>query len=178
MGVELSPEVARITEQRTGIAVRTPDAPELTGMADVLHMGDVIEHLTDFERQPAGVLRILKPGGVFMAQGPLENNRNVFHAAVRVARRFRKRITNMAPYHTILATSKGQRALFRRMGLHEIRYTVTEETWPAPARFFSGPRGMALYLLRRISQAVSAACGGEMGNRYFYIGNLRPGPTS
>jgi hypothetical protein len=96
----------------------------------------------------------------------------LFHAAVRVARRFRKRITNMAPYHTILATSKGQRALFNRMGLSELRYSVSEETWPAPAQFFSGARGMALNVLRRVSQAVSSAGGGEMGNRYFYIGNL------
>ena len=59
------------------------------------------------------------------------------------------------------------------MGFNELLYTVTEETWPAPTRFFSGTRGMTLYLLRRISQAVSTAYGGEMGNRYFYIGNLR-----
>jgi SAM-dependent methyltransferase len=172
MGVELSSDVARITQQRTGIAVCTPNAPELTGMADVLHMGDVIEHLTDFDQQLANVRRILKLRGVFVAQGPLENNCNVFHAAVRVVRRFRKRVTKMAPYHTILATSKGQRALFNRMGLNEILYTVTEVTWPAPAQFFSGTRGMILYLLRRISQAVSTAYGGELGNRYFYVGNL------
>jgi hypothetical protein len=134
-------------------------------------MGDGIEHLTNFDTELANVRRILEPRGVFVAQGPLENNWNVFTAAVRVVKWFRKRITNMAQYHTVLATSKGQQALFNRLGLDEILYTVTEESWPAPARFFSGARGMTLYLLRRNSQAVSAAHGGEMGNRYFYIGN-------
>jgi len=173
VGVELSPEVARATEQRTGITVRTPSAPELVGIADVLHLGDVVEHLTNMDRQLADALSVLKSGGTLLAQGPLENNPNVFTATVRLARRFRKRIMEMAPYHVVLATSKGQRVLFARMNLEELAYTVTEETWPAPRRFFSGARGMALYSLRRLSQAVSAISREGMGNRYFYIGRRR-----
>jgi SAM-dependent methyltransferase len=172
VGVELSPEVARTTEQRTGARVRTPEAPELPGIADVLHLGDVIEHLTDMDRQLGHALSVLKAGGILIAQGPLENNPNLFTAIVRVARRFRKAITNMAPYHVMLATSEGQLALFARMNLESLAYTITEEAWPAPARFFSGGRGMALYTLRRVSQAISAVVP-AMGNRYFYIGRLR-----
>jgi SAM-dependent methyltransferase len=172
MGVELDPQVAAETEQATGIPIRTPGQPELTHAADVLHLGDVIEHLTEMDRQFPEALRILKPGGILIAQGPLQNAPNLFTLVLRVARRLRQRITNMAPTHVILATSKGQRALFARMGLKELQYTVTEEMWPAPPRLFTGLRGTSLYVLRRISQAVTAVWNRELGNRYFYAGRF------
>lgn len=170
VGVELSPDVAQATQRRTGIDVRTPRTPEIANIADVVHLGDVIEHLTEINEQLADALSVLKSGGILIAQGPLENNANLFTAILQLTRRLRKRVTYMAPYHVLLATSKGQRALFARMNLQELAYTVTEEAWPAPRCFFSGARGMTLFTLRRLSQAVSAISGREMGNRYFYIG--------
>ena len=170
MGVELDPRVAALTERATAIPILTPGSHELTGIADVLHLGDVIEHLTDVDRQLPDAVRILKPAGILIAQGPLQNAPNVFTLALRVARRLRQRVTNMAPTHVILATYDGQRALFRRMGLKEQTYIVTEEMWPAPPRLFSGFRGMSLHILRRVSQVVTVTCCPRLGNRYFYVG--------
>lgn len=174
-GVEFTPEVATRIERETGIEVFCAAEPPETVRADVLHLGDVIEHLTDLNNQMPEILRWLKPGGWLVAQGPLEAHQNLFTFAVKAARQLRKnRQITMPPYHVILATSKGQRAFFNRFGLKEVEYSVYEANFPAPAELafadLSNPRLPALFVLRKISQAVSAALPGEWGNRYFYCG--------
>jgi SAM-dependent methyltransferase len=172
IGYELDPQVARRTELQTGTKVLSGVGPEHAGIADVVHLGDVIEHLTDVDADVSRALSLLRPGGYLIAQGPLENNPNLFTFAIRFVRRLRRGAVRMAPYHVILATARGQRALFGRMGLREVRYTVTEEWWPAPRRCGGGARSTALYLLRKLSRAVTAKVGREWGNRYFYVGQL------
>lgn len=175
IGVELDEEVARDVRARRGLDVRTGrDAPG-DGAADVLHLGDVIEHLTDLDRQLPDVLRLLRPGGLLLAQGPLEANASLFTWTLKLARRLRPfRRVEMPPYHVILATAGGQRTLFRRLGLAELDFAVSEVAWPAPPRFaptlLRRPRAVALYCLRRASQAVARTRPAALGNRYFYAG--------
>jgi 2-polyprenyl-3-methyl-5-hydroxy-6-metoxy-1,4-benzoquinol methylase len=78
--------------------------------ADVVHVGDVIEHLTQLDTQFPEIPGLIKPGGLLLAQGPLENNASLFTFALSSARKLRPaRRTEMAPYHVLLATSQGQR---------------------------------------------------------------------
>ncbi|HVF56475.1 MAG TPA: class I SAM-dependent methyltransferase [Pyrinomonadaceae bacterium] len=179
VGVELDAEVARQVSERTGLEVLTASAAlDRDPIADVLHLGDVIEHLTKAESQMPEILRLLKPGGLLIAQGPLEGNANLFTLALRLARTLRRRrgapSTEMAPYHVMLATAGGQRTFFRRFGLEEIEYRLSEVSWPAPDRLTrSGlrrPREVGLYTLRRLSQAATALRPHAWGNRYFYVG--------
>jgi SAM-dependent methyltransferase len=173
IGVELDADVARRLEESIGIRVRTniDERP----VADVLHLGDVIEHLTRLDEQFPAVLDLVKPGGLLLAQGPLENNASLFTFALSKMRRLRAdRRTEMAPYHVLLATSQGQREFFRRFGLKEIEYTLREVSWPAPVRLslndLKNPRTTAMFSLRKISKAVSALRPASWGNRYFYAG--------
>lgn len=176
VGVEFDQGVATAVACRTGSAVVTPgETISLRSTADVVHLGDVIEHLTDLDRQFPEILRLLKPGGTLLAQGPLEANPNLFLAGIRLARRLRGRVpVNMPPYHVLLATAAGQRRFFRRHGLREMRFSIEEVSWPAPPRWegalFRQPRKLALYTLRRISRAVSGFMPERWGNRYFYAG--------
>ena len=80
VGVELDNTVARGVEERTGFRVMTAEAADSSDgyIADVLHLGDVLEHLTEMENQLPRVLRLIKPGGLLLAQGPLEGNFNFF----------------------------------------------------------------------------------------------------
>jgi SAM-dependent methyltransferase len=176
-GVEFSPDVAARTEQETGVKVFSANELPSTIRADVLHLGDVIEHLTDLDKQMPEILRWLKPGGWLAAQGPLEAQPNLFASAIKTAHRLRKNKTSdMPPFHVILATSKGQRDFFNRFGLKEIEYSVSEIDFPAPDRLsfsvVSNPRRLALFTLRKISKASSAVLPGEWGNRYFYCGRF------
>lgn len=174
-GVELVSDVASVAREQTGFDVRTVDdaAASWRGVADVLHVGDVAEHLTDPAAQLGEAIELVRPGGVVIARGPLEAHVNVFAWAVRAARRVRGRPrSSVPPYHVTLATVSGQRALFARVGLRELCFEVTEVSWPAPTRPTFRPRFLALFVLRRVSLAVSRRSGGRWGNRYLYIGRV------
>jgi hypothetical protein len=73
-----------------------------------------------------------------------------------------------------LATRVGQQALFGRVGLVAKRFSLQEVEWPAPSRLRGveaiNPRAVALFVLRKASQAVSAVRPSTWGNRYFYVG--------
>jgi len=158
---------ARIVTDPAELADNTP--------ADVLHLGDVIEHLTEVELQIPQILGLIKPGGLLLAQGPLEANANLFTLMLRWSKTLRpKRQLEMPPYHVILATSKGQRRFFQRFGLKELEFLLSEVAWPAfntlSLRDLRHPREVGLFCLRRVSQAVSALRPGCWGNRYFYAG--------
>lgn len=175
-GVEFDTEVAHKVETKTGCRVFTDpnDATDFP-QADVLHLGDVIEHLTRLDEQFPEILELIKPGGLLLAQGPLENNASLFTFALATARKLRPaRRTEMAPYHVLLATSQGQRDFFSRFGLEEVEYKLREVSWPAPvglaASDLKNPRTVALFGLRRISKAASALRPSKWGNRYFYAG--------
>lgn len=177
LGVEFDDEVAAATAGRTGadvVGVASIDSLPRE-CADVLHLGDVIEHLTHLREQMVQILDLLKPGGILLAQGPLEANPNLFTWAVRMSRTLRKsRRTEMAPYHVLLATAEGQRRFFQRFGLVELEYAIHEVAWPAPGCIQRAdllrPKPMTLFLLRRLSQGISRLRPQQWGNRYFYVG--------
>lgn len=175
IGVELDAGVAANVRARTGIDVHTDLAALRDDSVDVLHLGDVLEHLTDLERDLPRMLRVLRPGAHLIAQGPLEANASLFTWAIRTARALRPdRPRDTAPYHVMLATAKGQRRLFARNGLSEVEFKLREVSWPAPRRLADakrrGTRGVALYSLRRASFAASRTAQSILGNRYFYVG--------
>ena len=178
IGVEFSQETARETEKSSGVKVF--DSSSIRdmgfGFADILHLGDVIEHFTDIDTQMQEILKLIKPGGILIAQGPLENNRNLFTLIISNARKLLRKKNQMPPYHVMLSTSKGQRILFNRFGLEEISYHITEVAWPAPDKIsiadLMKPRLAGLFMLRRLSQFASRLLGSDFGNRYFYAGRL------
>ena len=180
IGVELDSQVARRIEERIGFPVLTVEAADSTDepIADVLHLGDVLEHLTEMENQLPRILRLIKPGGLLLAQGPLEGNFNFFAACCGLSRRVRPwHRTAMAPYHVFMATSNGQRLLFQRFGLSELEYSLYEVAWPAPSKVtiadIMRPKPTILFALRRLSIGLSTLNSKKWGNRYFYAG-VRP----
>jgi len=176
VGVELDQRIAEKYGNGAEVLIVT-DPAKLSGerKADVLHLGDVIEHLTDPDAQIPHILSLLKKGGILLAQGPLEANPNLFLTVMRWARLLRgRRILEMPPYHVIQATAGGQRAFFTRFGLVELAFTIHEVSWPAPGRLAMGdllnPRAVALFSVRCVSQFVSGFRPSVLGNRYFYAG--------
>jgi SAM-dependent methyltransferase len=174
-GIEFTPAVAAATSQATGQpVVPLSQAGRLSGQADVVHVGDVIEHLTYPDRDFAVALSALRSGGLLLAQGPLENNWTVFGALMRLTGYARQtRVRDQTPAHVMLATAAGQRTFFLRHGLIEQRFDLSEVWWPAPSNFGScqgRPRLIALYLCRRLSLSLRFLTPRTWGDRYFYIG--------
>lgn len=176
IGVEYDSKVASQTAQHTGTNVLTvTESATLKETADVLHLGDVIEHLTKLESQFPEILRLLKPGGTLIAQGPLEANFTFFNEVLKVSRQLRgSPRSNMAPYHVLLATADGQATFFRRHGLEPIEYTLSEPSWPAPQRLsmhdLVRPRKAGLFIARKLSQALTWFRPNHWGSRFFYVG--------
>ena len=174
-GVEYDPDVAAGAARRSGAVVHPASAIPGSVKVDVLHLGDVIEHLTRMDEQIPRILDLLVPGGTLLAQGPLEGNPTLFNLAVRTGRAIRRGHGRDAPpYHVLLATRAGQRRLFQRFGLRETTFSLSEVAWPAPARLgaedLTSPRRVALFLASALSRAVSRFAPGRLGNRYFYVG--------
>ncbi len=183
-GVEFGAEVARRVEQSSGarvFAVGERDLSQLQGRVAVLHLGDVIEHLTSPLAALTEVLRLLRPDGVLLAQGPLESQATVFNVFLRAKRAWSDSTpANVPPYHVLLATAAGQRTLFERLNLRQLEFLQSEVDWPAPSRFspamFRQPRVASVYFARRLSRAVSAFAPRYLGNRYRYAGVPAGGP--
>jgi hypothetical protein len=140
-----------------------------------MHLGDVIEHLTTPLDVLQSLVGLLQPTGWLLAQGPLEAGPCLFASVVRAARTLRSAPpVEMPPYHVLQATVVGQRTLFERVGLRELDYRVSEVAWPAPRKVtldvMRHPRSLALFVLRKVSQTVSAVTPARLGNRYFYMG--------
>jgi SAM-dependent methyltransferase len=168
IGVEFSPDtVENLRKTFPFEIVQVGEKPSL--QADVIHLADVLEHLTDLENQMPEILSLLKPGGIVIAHGPLEGNPNLFQKVIEYSRRLRGGAADIPPYHVMLATTKGQRLLFERFGLEELKFQVKQINFPAPDTFADskGARNKALYLIRKASQLVTAE---DNGNHYFYIG--------
>jgi SAM-dependent methyltransferase len=178
VGVEFQADVVQKVAAHTGSAVLLGIAGLRSCAslpADVIHLGDVVEHLTTPEVVLRELVPLLAPGGWLVSQGPLEAGPCLFSAALRFARRLRAaRPVEMPPYHVLQATVRGQLRLFERVGLRPLAYVVTEVDWPAPSALSwiaaRQPRSLGLFVLRRLSRAASALSGGALGNRYFYIG--------
>jgi len=181
VGVEFEGDVARNTATETGCPVlhgisELRSFPRLP--ADVIHLGDVIEHLTAPDELLRELVGLLAPGGWLLAQGPLEAGPCFFSATLRAARILRGAPpAEMPPYHVLQATVEGQRLLFERVGLTVVEYRISEVAWPAPSRLSADVltrlKSLGLFALRRASQVISALQPARWGNRYFYVGVLQ-----
>ena len=177
IGVEFEPSVAASTRNRTGAAIHTY-ADFLNGHVppvEALHLGDVIEHLTELDRQMPDILRLIQPDGHLLAEGPLQCGPALFEMTIQATQLARSsRPVSAPPTHVLQATASGQRRFFVRHGLTETSFVVYEVDWPAPSRLLRQdlrhPRTVALYALRRLSRPLSRQA--LWGNRYRYVGSV------
>ena len=176
VGFEFDPATAAKYSAAGGVRIVSDVndlGPEFS--ADVVYLGDVVEHLTELEEQFPRILELVRPGGYLMAHGPLEANRNLFFRVLRLRRRLNPgKIQNMPPYHVFLATTHGQQWFFRRFGLEQLLFRTFESEHPAPSKLsvsdLTNLRNLSLFAVRKISQAVTKLSNAQIGNRYFYVG--------
>jgi len=173
LGKEFNPDFAAELK-KDGIKVIS-HLEESPYQADVLHLGDVLEHLTDLDNQFPQILKLLKKNGYLIAHGPLEGNPNFFCQMLKLGKKFKRdKVTEMAPFHVILATGKGQRSLFERFELKEEQFQVDEVAFPAAEYISLGDlkdfRKTGLFVIRKMSQITSFIDMTNLGNRYFYVG--------
>ncbi len=177
VGVEHSASRPRFLRQN-GLDVRTADelARDHGLRADVLHLGDVLEHLVDVGPTFEALLSRVVPGGLVVAQGPLQGEMTLQNRALAAWRRLSasRRHAEVEPQHVLLATRGGQLAFFERFGLETVELDVWEVHWPGPDRIsladLRRPRSLALYGLASLSGAWSRHIDRTTGNRFYYVG--------
>jgi len=136
-GVEYEPSAIENAARKSGLPVMSLEEVRARALRpEVIHVGDVLEHLPD----PVGVMRVLEgllaPNGVLFLEGPLQSNPSLVYyvsRAVKVAKRRLglDRAATLAPTHLILVNARAQRDFFTRtLGLRCTYFRVTESGWP------------------------------------------------
>jgi SAM-dependent methyltransferase len=98
------------------------DARRPAASADLVYMGDVLEHLPDCRAALAEVARVLAPGGHLYLRGPITTNSLARRLALAVYRAAGATIVlREPPYHLWEFTPRSLRDLFRRAGLEVTR---------------------------------------------------------
>jgi SAM-dependent methyltransferase len=172
-GVEYEPSTIREVASRVGVSVRTlEETLRSDDRFDVIHMSDVLPHL----REPATSLRVLerllRPAGIFLIDGPLENNASVVSWTASFVKKIRRMLRVDSPRHappTMLYrfTAASQRKFFERLGYREMFFDVYETGWPYRATDGTGTKGLAKSVKGVIGWlAVGAAKVLPLGNRY------------
>ncbi|MES2119079.1 MAG: class I SAM-dependent methyltransferase [Pseudomonadota bacterium] len=136
-GVELDQAARDSAAANSGCTVFSPeDVRTRAGGYDAIHLGDVLEHLPD----PAATLReldpLLAPSGLFLVEGPLEENRSLVAWTAACVRQLKARAgrSNYAiapPTHLTRTSAQSQRSFFERvMGYRVAYFNVYESGWP------------------------------------------------
>ena len=166
----------------SGCVVRTlADIDMYTGSADVVHLGDVLEHVPDPAEVLAQACTLLRPGGLLLAEGPMEANLSMFNGFLAITAYVQgRKPVDAPPYHVHLSTARGQLKLFERVSLTTEEFETSDTSWPAPDRWTrriaASPRLVALFVLRRFSTLIWAIApdrlSRRMANRFRYSGTV------
>lgn len=171
-GVEFDDEAANGAAQNAQCKTVTVDAfwaGTEQPLFDVIHLGDVLEHLPDPARTLAQLLVRLKPGGVLFAEGPLEINPSPVYWAANVFGLFKRMLKpasvgQTAPTHLFRTGARQQLQFFTRVEptLAVEHWEIYETGWP----YASG--GVVKSLISRAAIAVGGKRIGGMtfGNRF------------
>lgn len=171
-GVEFDAAAAASAAVSVGCPVATVSEMERLSSAqsfDVLHLGDVLEHLPDPAATIAGLLPLLKPCGLLFVEGPLEINPSLVYWAARmfggVKHRLRPaEIGGGVPTHLFRTSAPAQARFFRQRfpALQPLVWQVSESGWPY---------AQGNWLKRQIA-SLALALGGrtlvgiQLGNRF------------
>jgi 2-polyprenyl-3-methyl-5-hydroxy-6-metoxy-1,4-benzoquinol methylase len=143
---------------------------------DIIHLGDVLEHLLNPKEIIEILHRRLKPGGVLFVEGPIEHNFNLAYVTRAAYFKLRKllqpsRKASMRPFHVLFANSKNQKAFFERTGFRTLHYQLFEWAWPFPGKWqqAKSPKQKMEYYIAKISINTSKYSK-SWGNRFYYIG--------
>lgn len=167
-GAEFSAAAAGNAAAKSGCRVHDLSAGnwQAAGPWDAIHLGDVIEHLADPRDVVAGLLPLIREGGLLSAEGPIEANASLVNFAIKLfghAKRLLRPqfVGEFPPYHLLFTSAAAQRGFFRRLpGLSEVHWQVSENGWP-----YRG-NGAIRNAIALAAMAAAKLPGVALGNRF------------
>lgn len=142
---------------------------------DIIYLSNVLEHLINPKEIMERLKNHLNPEGLFVLEGPLENNFNLALQVRKLFFSYRKRIgkskANHPPFHIFLANATNQSEFFHKVGLHQLYFGLQESPWPFPASFKEamGVKQKLMCLIGNLSVVISRF-NSRWGNSFVYVG--------
>lgn len=181
VGVELEENARRSAAANSGRPVFALETLIEQGRRfDVIHLGDVLEHLPDPTSKMRQLESLLAQDGRFFLEGPLEDNPSTVAWSAALFGRAKRGIGRpshgtLPPFHLFRTTARAQRAYFKqRLGYRVERFLVDESGWPywnAGDRL-SRPHGAGHFVKMAIGRVgiglarATAPLGLQVGNRF------------
>jgi 2-polyprenyl-3-methyl-5-hydroxy-6-metoxy-1,4-benzoquinol methylase len=174
LGVEIAAKLADHAAIESGCDVKAADAffLDCKDQFDVIHIGDVLEHLTEPASVLASLESHLKPNGYFYIEGPLEDNPSLVYLCSRLYAFLKKLllptfIGDGVPSHIWRVNERTQRKFFERtLEKFVLRHWCVYETgWP-----YIEHKGIK-YNIGRLSVVLGgkSVFGYTLGNRFTAI---------
>lgn len=139
-GVEFDADAAKLAAENVGCEVLTVEmfsAQAGGNNFDVIHLGDVLEHLPNPASILRGLLTRLKPGGILFIEGPLEINPSPVYWAANFFGTMKKylrpgHVGQGQPTHLFRTGARQQLDFFTRVAVdYKLKHWVVYETgWP------------------------------------------------
>jgi len=145
---------------------------------DIIFLSNVLEHLTNPKEIIEKLKTRLNDGGIFVLEGPVENNFNLKQLTRKIIFFIRKYLFHKKafhkPTHVLLANRKNQEQFFQDAGLETLYYVVEENNWPYPMHINDCNTMMqrVMFLIASFSVFMSKIIP-AWGNNFTYIGKLR-----
>lgn len=137
VGIEYEPSAIENARRNAGVPVDDLGTVQASGQRfDIIHLGDVLEHLPDPYQTMRSLSALLAPGGLFFVEGPLQSNPSIVYFVSVALKRVRRlvgadRIATSAPTHLMLVGRQAQAAFFsERLGFRQLFFEVYEMGWP------------------------------------------------
>jgi SAM-dependent methyltransferase len=182
VGVEPDPDTRAVAQQNSGCPVLSiEEVISSEQHFDVIHLGDVLEHLPN----PAGTLRqletLLNRDGVFFIEGPLEENASLVRLSNKLFTRLKwaagqSSLAELPPLHLSRTSATSQRRFFEQAMHYELRlFEVSETGWPyllpdSPAAVDGMTRARRMIGYAAVSLArIGRRFGLRLGNRFVAI---------
>ena len=181
-GVEFSNDmVNQLTQQYPSSKFITGDQfwNEATAVKyDIIHLGDVLEHLTNPLETVQKLKDKLSHDGIFFVEGPLESNLNLAFLFRQCTVQLKKIVNQewvriKEPYHVLYANYSNQKRFFEKSGLYPLLYKTNEKGWPYIESYkeIKTPWLFLQWLIVKASIGTSKLIP-TWGNRFTYIGKI------
>ncbi|MBC7424006.1 MAG: class I SAM-dependent methyltransferase [Ferruginibacter sp.] len=158
--------------------IQEKDFWDTTYTFDIIHLGDVLEHVSHPIKLVQQLREKLNPDGIFFIEGPLECNPSLGYYFRKLTYAIKKTINKESlrvqePYHITYSNATNQQLFFERLKLKKQVFKVVEAGWPYIDTIaeVKSPWLFLQYLIAKTSKFTSYLVP-NWGNRFVYIGKL------